>query len=152
MYSNVINTTIMESEAEKAPLLGSPPMNGDRMNGPLERSFQRSLQKSLPIPDNKDWRMFSSSVRSTMSEYKRARSGSMKRIVFADVDIEDETDWIDNNIFCKWFLMPLVLVFKITLPKATRCSYIFTFAISIIWIGILTYLSVWMVTIIGNDF
>ena len=62
---------------------------------------------------------------------------------------EDEDDWTDNNCFCKWFLMPLKLLFKITVPKPTKYCFAITFTVSIIWIVGLTYLSVWMVTTIG---
>ena len=62
---------------------------------------------------------------------------------------EDEDDWTDNNCFCKWFLMPLKLLFKLTVPKPTKYCFAITFTVSIIWIIGLTYLSVWMVTTIG---
>lgn len=62
---------------------------------------------------------------------------------------EDEDDWTDNNCFCKWFLMPLKLLFKLTVPKPTKYCFAITFTVSIIWIVGLTYLSVWMVTTIG---
>ena len=133
LYSNVIKNSMAQNddEDETSPLI--------KQKDPLDKSHQ-------------EWNNFSVSMRSTASEYKRARSGSMKRIVFADVDIEDETDWIESNTFCKYFLFPLTLLFKITLPKPTRCSFMFTFCISIIWIGALTYVCVWMVTIIGKKY
>ena len=62
---------------------------------------------------------------------------------------EDEDDWTDNNCFCKWLLMPLKLLFRITIPKPTKYCFAITFTVSIIWIVGLTYLSVWMVTTIG---
>ena len=131
IYSNAIKNTLAqqaEEETETSPLI--------KQREPLEKSHQ-------------EWNTFSLSMRSTASEYKRARSGSTKRIVFADVDVEDETDWIESNTFCKYFLFPMTLLFKITLPKATKCNFMFTFGVSIIWIGALTYFAVWMVTIIG---
>ena len=132
IYSNAIKNTMefKNEEGETTPLI--------KPKDPLDKSHQ-------------EWNTFSVSMRSTASEYKRARSGSMKRIVFADVEIEDETDWIEKNTFCKYFLFPLTIIFKISLPKPTRCSFMFTFGLSIVWIGALTYLSVWMVTIIGMD-
>ena len=119
-----------EEDDEKTPLV--------KQREPIDKSHQ-------------EWNNFSVSMRSTASDYKRARSGSLKRIVFADVDIEDETDWIESNTFCKYFLFPLTLLFRITLPKPTKCSFMFTFTLSVVWIGALTYVCVWMVTIIGRN-
>ena len=64
-------------------------------------------------------------------------------------DDEDGDDWTDNYCFCKWLSMPLKLLFQATVPKPTKCCFVITFTVSIIWVIGLTYLSVWMVTTIG---
>ena len=66
-----------------------------------------------------------------------------------DDDDDDDDDWTYNNCFCKWISMPLRLLFKVTVPRPTKCCFAISFTVSIMWIIGLTYLSVWMVTTIG---
>ena len=61
----------------------------------------------------------------------------------------DEDNWVESNIFFKVLMFPAMLVFKLTLPKPTKYCFVLTFAISIVWISVLTYAAVWLVTIIG---
>lgn len=65
---------------------------------------------------------------------------------------EIEETWVDSSPILKWVMMPIMLLFKITIPKPTSCCFMITFIISIIWISALTYLTVWMCTIIGELF
>jgi Ca2+/Na+ antiporter len=64
---------------------------------------------------------------------------------------------IPDEIFPKiaWaILLPINVTFSLTIPRTTsdccRRSIIVTFIVSILWIGLLTYVLVWMVTIIGD--
>ena len=63
---------------------------------------------------------------------------------------------IPETIFGKiaWFIsLPINIVFLVTIPDVRRpaCRQLFciTFIVSIIWIGLLTYVLIWMVTVIG---
>ena len=62
----------------------------------------------------------------------------------------DDENWIEGNAFIKYLLLPMTILFKITLPKPTKLLFIITFGMSVVWIGLLTYICVWMVTIIGK--
>jgi len=55
----------------------------------------------------------------------------------------------------QWLLLlPINLLFKFSIPATSsdccRRSIIITFTLSIVWIGLLTYVLIWMVTIIGD--
>ena len=81
----------------------------------------------------------------TRTSSLRPRLSSMNE----DGSIVEELNWIESNVFVKWLLFPACLIFKLTIPKPTKCCFLITFLMSIIWISILTYLAVWMVVIIG---
>ncbi|XP_031638472.1 sodium/potassium/calcium exchanger 3-like [Contarinia nasturtii] len=55
-----------------------------------------------------------------------------------------------------WFIYTWPIKFLLTLtipnPKTFRCAYPLTFIISIVWIGLNSYMIVWMMTIIGYTF
>ncbi|XP_017480341.1 PREDICTED: sodium/potassium/calcium exchanger 5-like [Rhagoletis zephyria] len=57
-------------------------------------------------------------------------------------------DWTDNAII-RILLFPFTVLFCMTLPKPSRFCFVFTFLSSIMWIALLTYLIVWMVTLVG---
>ena len=59
-------------------------------------------------------------------------------------------DWMDNWVM-KIILFPFTVLFTITLPKPTKSCYIITFIMSIVWIAVLTYVVVWMTTIVGKN-
>jgi hypothetical protein len=121
-YAHLINNDIDE---EKAPLL----------NG--------KAKKVMPTSEE-EWN-------SVESDYiKRLRSGSNRKLSFRDVLPEEEKDWIEGNCFFKYLLFPLNLLFKLTLPKPNKFCFVITFTMSVVWIGSLTYVCVWMVTIIGK--
>lgn len=61
----------------------------------------------------------------------------------------NDSDWTDN-IILKIILFPFTMLFCITLPKPSRFCFVFTFLSSILWIAFLTYLIVWMVTLVGK--
>lgn len=58
-------------------------------------------------------------------------------------------DWTDNAII-RILLFPFTVLFCMTLPKPSRFCFVFTFLSSIMWIALLTYLIVWMVTLVGK--
>lgn len=80
------------------------------------------------------------------SKRKRLESTRSERAIES---IDDE-NWIEGNAFIKYLLLPMTILFKITLPKPTKLLFIITFGMSVVWIGLLTYICVWMVTIIGK--
>ncbi|XP_054157140.1 sodium/potassium/calcium exchanger 3-like [Oppia nitens] len=107
--------------------------------------------------DNNDEEDMMNSFNSSSRITTRSRAGShnQKRIVFNDMNVgddEDDDNWVNKNVVCKWMLMPMTLLLMITLPKPTKWCFILTFTISVVWIGALTYVCVWMVTIIGFTF
>lgn len=83
-------------------------------------------------------------------------------IFYEDVNLSDGTlcspptaggPWM----YVWWVLMyPSHILFFLTIPesKSERCCklYPLTFIMSVVWIGVLSYLAVWMVTIIGYTF
>ena len=78
---------------------------------------------------------------------KRLESTKSERAIES---IDDDENWIEGNAFIKYLLLPMTILFKITLPKPTKFLFIITFGMSVVWIGLLTYICVWMVTIIGK--
>ncbi|CAG2173639.1 unnamed protein product [Oppiella nova] len=146
-YSHLLNDS--EDSDEKTPLLSENTLDKahEEWNG---GSGVPTDQDTDDMESAREMEEQSVNTLSSSFEYrKRSRSGSQKRIAFADIEVEDEADWIESNVFCKWFLFPMTLLFKITLPKPTKWCFVITFIVSIIWIGSLTYICVWMVTIIG---
>lgn len=61
----------------------------------------------------------------------------------------EEDNWIESYRWTKYLMFPVLLAFKLTLPKATKYCFAMTFIMSIVWISLLTYVAVWLVTIIG---
>ena len=61
-----------------------------------------------------------------------------------------EADWTDT-CFMQTILFPFTILFKITLPKPTKFCFVITFCMSIVWIALLTYVVVWMTTIVGKN-
>lgn len=61
----------------------------------------------------------------------------------------NDSDWTDN-IILKIILFPFTMLFCLTLPKPSQFCFVFTFLSSILWIAFLTYLIVWMVTLVGK--
>ncbi len=68
-----------------------------------------------------------------------------------DDDDDDGDEWMDS-CFIKYPLLPTILLFKITLPKPSKRCFVITFIMCIVWVGLFTYVSVWMVTIIGKKY
>jgi hypothetical protein len=74
----------------------------------------------------------------------------------SDHDLEKENDddldedWTDS-CFMRYLLLPMKILFKITLPKPTKYCFVITFIMSVVWIALLTYVTVWMVTLVGQD-
>lgn len=83
------------------------------------------------------------------SKRKRLESTRSERAI-ESIDDDDDENWIEGNAFIKYLLLPMTILFKITLPKPTKFLFIITFGMSVVWIGLLTYICVWMVTIIGK--
>ncbi|CAG2100284.1 unnamed protein product [Medioppia subpectinata] len=61
---------------------------------------------------------------------------------------EDDSEWTDHWII-KTILLPMNILFILTLPKATKFCFVITFIMSIVWIAVLTYVAVWMTTVVG---
>ena len=58
-------------------------------------------------------------------------------------------NWAESHMLLKILMFPIVLLIKMTVPKPNKFNYFLTFIISIFWISGFTYLSVWLVTVIG---
>lgn len=63
---------------------------------------------------------------------------------------EDDGDWLDDNCFFKYLLLPVTLLFRLTLPKPSKFCFVVTFIVSIAWIGLFTWVCIWMVTLISK--
>ena len=63
-------------------------------------------------------------------------------------DDNNNPSWVDNTII-KLLMLPFWLPICLTLPKPSKYCFVLTFMSSIIWIAGLTYLIVWMVTVVG---
>lgn len=120
---------------------------GDLVNG--ESNEEVCEKTPLLTPGPSDWDP-------TGADYQRRRSSTGSQIrtrmssMNEDGELEEE-NWAESNIFIKVLMFPALLLFKITLPKPTKYCFILTFIISIVWISGLTYISVWMVNIIGMN-
>ncbi|CAG2111809.1 unnamed protein product, partial [Medioppia subpectinata] len=135
---------------EKTPLLEGSTLEKahKEWNGNSSLATDEDIMESAREMEDQN-----SHILSTSGDYRaRSRSASQKRILLSETELEEEEDWIESSCFFKWLLFPMTLLFKITLPKPTKLCFIITFLISIIWIGSLTYVCVWMVTIIGYTF
>ena len=115
-----------------------------------EEEDQEEGTSPLQGKSHQEWKKIRNVMRSTISQYRRARIISTKRIILTDVHDQDEIPWFQKISFFKYLLFPMILLFRISLPKPNKCTFILTFILSIIWLGALTYVSVWMVTIIGK--
>lgn len=62
---------------------------------------------------------------------------------------EEKAEFTDYPVM-KCLCFPLLIIFRITIPKPTKYCFFFTFGLAIAWISALTYLCVWMVTVIGR--
>ncbi len=82
---------------------------------------------------------------------KGGNSGNRQRYSSVSELIEEEQDWVESSMLMKVLMFPALILFKITLPKATKYCFILTFIVSILWISVLTYAAVWLVQIIGKD-
>ncbi|KAJ6215923.1 hypothetical protein RDWZM_010423 [Blomia tropicalis] len=88
-------------------------------------------------------------------DYECNRHG--KRSAYEKIDDEyiddddDDDDWT-QNIIIRFLLFPFRIIFCFTLPPPSPCCFALTFISSIAWISALTYLIVWMVTLIGYTF
>ena len=96
-------------------------------------------------------------VEKSGAEKSRERRSSSIRPRFLSMNDECESNvegWVESNCFIKFLMFPALLCFRLTVPKPQKysCSYLFTFAISIIWISFFTYAAVWLVDIIGEFF
>lgn len=80
---------------------------------------------------------------------KGGNPGNRQRYSSVSELIEEEEDWVQSSMLMKVLMFPALILFKITLPKATKYCFIFTFIVSILWISVLTYAAVWLVQIIG---
>ena len=60
---------------------------------------------------------------------------------------DTDSDWTDNMFF-KIILFPFRVCFWITLPRPSQYTFVLTFLSSVIWIALLSYVIVWMVTIL----
>lgn len=80
---------------------------------------------------------------------KGGNPGNRQRYSSVTDIIEDEEDWVQSSMLMKVLMFPALILFKITLPKATKYCFILTFIVSILWISVLTYAAVWLVQIIG---
>jgi hypothetical protein len=105
--------------------------------------------KSSIEDENED----NSKIQSTKTQNDKNNEIKNKR---SDHDLEKENDddldedWTDS-CFMRYLLLPMKILFKITLPKPTKYCFVITFVMSIVWIGLLTYVTVWMVTLVGQD-
>ncbi|CAG2113953.1 unnamed protein product, partial [Medioppia subpectinata] len=143
----ITNTGNMD---EKTPLLEGSTLEKahKEWNGNSSLATDEDIMESAREMEDQN-----SHILSTSGDYRaRSRSASQKRILLSETELEEEEDWIESSCFFKWLLFPMTLLFKITLPKPTKLCFIITFLISIVWIGSLTYVCVWMVTIIGYTF
>lgn len=57
----------------------------------------------------------------------------------------------DNNCI-RYSLMPFMILVRLTVPRASNKLFVVTFAMSCIWIAMITYVNLWMVFAIGNIF
>jgi len=131
-YSHLITENNNEDINEKTPLIKKTKSSIEDENAYLEDYSKIELTKTQNGKYN---------------EIKNKRS---------DHDLEKENDddldedWTDT-CFMTYLLLPMKILFKITLPKPTKYCFVITFIMSVVWIALLTYVTVWMVTLIGED-
>jgi hypothetical protein len=131
-YSHLITANNNEDINEKIPLIKKAKSSIEDENAYLEDYSKIVLTKTQNGKYN---------------EIKNKRS---------DHDLEKENDddliedWTDG-CFMRYLLLPMNILFKITLPKPTKYCFVMTFIMSVVWIALLTYVTVWMVTLVGED-
>lgn len=146
-YSQLPNNEDMVA-TEESPLISKKTMN--ITNESMKNTELASDYKIVEIAktDNQSKNIFPINLLFIMI-YPRI----IKNFFYEDY-LEDESDgdeeWIEKNKFFKCLMFPVNLLFRVTLPKPTKFCFFMTFIISVLWIGALTYVCVWMVTIIGN--
>nr|XP_027200675.1 probable sodium/potassium/calcium exchanger CG1090 [Dermatophagoides pteronyssinus] len=123
---------------------------GDLAGGKISPTITPVTEKTplLTVPNEMDGNgMESLSIpsRSRTNSLSNRRLSSM-----AEDGIIEEENWAESNLLMKILLYPVQFIFRWTIPKPIGYWFITTFIISIFWIILLTYLSVWMVTIIGD--
>lgn len=69
----------------------------------------------------------------------------------SEYDDDQDSNWVESSKFLKIIMFPMLIIFKLTLPKATRYCFFLTFIVSIAWISVLTYLCVCLTVIIGES-
>ncbi|XP_015793150.1 sodium/potassium/calcium exchanger 4 [Tetranychus urticae] len=66
----------------------------------------------------------------------------------SEAGTDEDVDWIIEIPFLKYFLAPINFVFSITIPNHNRWTTL-SFIISSVYIGLLTYVAVWAVNLLG---
>ncbi|XP_035209780.1 sodium/potassium/calcium exchanger 4-like isoform X1 [Stegodyphus dumicola] len=134
-------------EEERTPLLRQSP------------SAPEIVQTSSQIRQERD----SFSVEFTESSkkdflQKQLIAIKIEKVILGEEDVTDGTLCSSPNggfwSLAWWFLMyPANLLFFLTIPNCSfNKLYPITFLMSVLWISVLSYLAVWMVTIIGYTF
>ncbi|GBO31289.1 hypothetical protein AVEN_204470-1, partial [Araneus ventricosus] len=138
------------TEEEKEPLLKEKVFVPELYNSP---------QKPAMAPTDK--------ISVTVSECTSSRDVKGNEIIAETQSIEEGEDDDEASLcspprhgvvrFLWWLVMwPASLLLTFTIPNSSnpKCAIVFplTFIISIAWLGVLSYLAVWMVTIIGMHF
>lgn len=59
---------------------------------------------------------------------------------------------LEDNTCIRYSLMPFLVVIRLTIPRPCKTFFLVTFAMSCIWIAMITYVNLWMVFIIGKTF
>jgi hypothetical protein len=131
-YSHLITENNNKDINEKTPLIKKTKSSIEDENACLEDYSKIELTKTQNGKYN---------------EIKNKRSDH-------DLEKEDDDDldedWTDS-CFMRYLLLPVKILFKITLPKPTKYCFVITFIMSVVWIALLTYVTVWMVTLVGQD-
>lgn len=103
--------------------------------------------------------LFNKKVDSLIEDEERPKSRRESKNS-PDNNTEDDSSVFDVPDSClkliPWVLaLPLLITFSLTIPNCKkdrwRRCYPVTFVISLLWIGVLTFILVWMVTVIGYD-
>jgi len=130
-YAHLIVENNNEDINEKTPLIKNGKPSIEDENGYLEDYSKIELTKTENGKYNE-------------IRHKRPEQGSN------DDDEDDLDDDWTSSCFMTYLLLPVAIIFKLTLPKPTKFCFVITFIMSIVWIALLTYVTVWMVTIVGQ--
>lgn len=57
---------------------------------------------------------------------------------------------LEDNTCIKHLLMPFMVLVRMTVPRPSNTLFVITFAMSCIWIALITYVNLWMVFVIGR--